>query len=69
MLHGGSGSLTLTMPDPDPVQQQGLSSGPEQNQTLPQPSQLPLPARFDAWSERTKSGRMLDSVEPTFRSL
>ena len=35
------------MPDPEPVQQQGLPSGPEQNQTLPQPSQLPLPARFD----------------------
>ena len=32
------------MSDPEPEQQQGLTSGPGQNQT---PSQLPLPARFD----------------------
>ena len=35
------------MPDPDPAQQQGLPSGPGQNQTLSQTNQLPLPARFD----------------------
>ena len=32
------------MPDPEPAQQQGLPSGPGQNQTQ---SQLPLPAQFD----------------------
>ena len=57
------------MPDTEPVEQQGLPSGTEQNQTLPQqPSQLPLPARFDG-ANGYKPGRVLDSVEPPLRTL
>ena len=59
------------MPDPDPAQQ-GLPSGPGQNQTLLQTSQLPLPARFDGangpnqaecWSQRFERYRIASGLK------
>ena len=68
------------MPDPEPAQQQGLPSGPRQNQI---PSQLPLPARFDRangpnqaecwirWSRRFERYRIASGLKtkPEYRQV
>ena len=61
-------SLTLKMLDAAAVSHQqtlGLPSGAQENKINPQqPSQLPLPAKFDD-AERAKTSRVLDEMDPS----